>query len=419
MNLEELKNIPITDVAARLGIEISRNGKSLCFKGHNKTPSLSFNLRKNFFKCFGCNIGGTTIDLVKDFMNISTSDSIRWLCREYNFSENLKGKKMNENYMRVVKPSQLDSKQTQKSSGNIFFEVYRYFLNLLDSAEAVQYLEKRGIQSEITKRAGIKVIPKDSRSIKENLKKTFGDETLKKAGIIAESKTGNLYFVFFKHRLIIPYFNIDGNIVNLQGRNIDSEDEPKYRLLSGIDTGLYNIQCINNIKKGESIYICEGAIDTLSALQLGLKNPIGIAGVHNFKDESFDFLYPYKVIVASDSDIAGRSFYVKICKEYLKRNKEIYRLDFEKLKTDYNVNNAKDLNDIARHADYKHFENSTRISLVYSHLLDDTYTEQVGGIQFDKGVFYSTAELSKLDGASDNMLKATYLIKKFFKGEIQ
>jgi len=422
VSITDVKQIPITDIAARLGIELDRHGKALCFKGHDKTPSLSVNVRGNYFKCFGCNIGGSNIDLVKEYLNITTGEAIKWIEEQYHLEEKtgFKCKESPGGYKDTTPANKTPYRGLKRVSGHPtskdgkeYSGIYKNFIDLLSTEEAVKYLEGRGIRRDITERAGIKCIPQDMADIKKTLNDTHGIDRLKEAGIVADSKDGKPYFVFTYHRLIIPYYDREGNIVNLQGRNIDTDREPKYRLLSGITVPLYNVQ---SLTPEHPVYICEGAIDALSCYQLGLENPVAVAGVNNFKDEYFTTLEPYKVIIAGDKDTAGKDLYLRIKKEYLNRGKEIHALDYERLKADYNITgDVKDLNDIARQADYKHF-NDIQPRRIYSHLVNESYTERDGGIQFDSGVFYTREEVAKLDSITPDALKQIHTIKKTFKG---
>ena len=422
MSIADVKQIPIADIAARLGITLDAHGKALCFKGHDKSPSLSVNVRGNYFKCFGCNIGGSGIDLVKEYLNITTGDAIKWIESQYHLEEKtgFKCKESPGGYKDTTPANKTPYRGNGEACGHPtsrggkeYSDIYRHFIDLLSTDEAGKYLEDRGIRRDITERAEIKIIPQDMNSIKKTLNDKHGIERLKESGLVADGKDGKPYFVFNYHRLIIPYYDAEGNIVNLQGRNIDTDREPKYRLLSGIAVPLYNVRAL---KDAETVYLCEGAIDALSCYQLGLEHPVGIAGVNNFKDEYFKTLEPYKIIVAGDKDAAGKDLYLRIKKEYLNRGKEIHALDYDRLKADYNITgDVKDLNDIARQADYKHF-NGIQPRRIYSHLVNESYTERDGGIQFDSGVFYTKAEVEKLDGITPDALKQIHTIKKTFKG---
>jgi DNA primase len=424
VSIADVKKIPIADIAARLGITLDRHGKTLCFKGHDKTPSLSVNVRDNYFKCFGCNIGGSGIDLVKEYQNITTGEAIKWIEEQYHLKKTgFKKASPQGGYKNPAPANKTPYRGNGEACGHPankdgrqFSDIYRYFIDLLSTDEAVKYLEGRGIRRDITERAGIKCIPQDMNAIKKTLNDTHGIDRLKDAGLVADSKNGKPFFAFTYHRLIIPYHDTDGNIVTLQGRNIDSDTGGKYRLLSGITVPLYNVRALKDITPGSAVYLCEGAIDCLSCYQLGLEHPVGIAGVNNFKDEYFSILEPYKVIIAGDKDTAGKALYLRIKKEYLKRGKEIYALNYDGLKADYNITgDVKDLNDIARQADYEHF-NGIQPRRIYSPLIGEAYTERADGIQFDSGIFYTKAELEKLDGIDPDALKQIHTIKKTFNG---
>lgn len=425
MTIADIKKIPIADIAARLGINLDRHGKALCFKGHDKNPSLSFNIQNNYFKCFGCNIGGTGIDLVKEYLNITTGEAIKWIESQYNIESDKTGflnrgisdyPPANKTPYRANKEDSGENKKTSGKDGREYSEIYRYLISLLNNDESVKYLEGRGIRRDITERAEIKTIPPDMTDIKRSLNNKYGIEKLKNAGIVADTPAGKHYFVFTHHRLIIPYHDAEGNIINIQGRNIDAEDRIKYRLLSGISVPMYNVRALKEIAPGGIVYLCEGAIDALSCYQLGLEHPVAVAGVNNFRDEYFDILKPFKIIIASDKDTAGKDFYIRLKKEFLKRGVVASVLDDERLKADFNVTgDIKDLNDIAKQADYKHF-NESQPRRIYSHLVDEAYTERGGGIQFDSGVFYTASEIKKLEGITPDKLKDIHIIKKTFNG---
>ncbi len=76
--LQQLRDLPIEDVASRLGLEISRH-KSLCPFHADHHPSLSFNLRKNTYRCFVCDAHGGTIDLVMHLLHKDFKEACQWL----------------------------------------------------------------------------------------------------------------------------------------------------------------------------------------------------------------------------------------------------------------------------------------------------------------------------------------------------
>ena len=419
MSIQTVKAVNILALAERLGIEVNASGKAYCIRGHDKkTPSLSFNKQGNYFYCFGCGIGGSTIDLVKEVLSVPTKEAIRWIEREFLHAE--------RPYRAAQRPggcpdttpggkthcrpstSELRAKKPTSTDGKQYTELYRRFIDSLDSKEAIWYLKSRGIQETTTTRAQIRAVPKPVSEVVKRLTHEYGRELLRASGILKGE-----WFAFARNRLVIPFFDSEGNVLALQGRNIDDNEEPRYRLLAGVKTPLYNRHALAGLREGETVYLCEGVLDCLSAMELGLRTPVAVVGVSNFQAEYFDLLEPYKLIVASDRDGAGRAFYIRIEREYLKRGKRIYSLDYDRLKADLGIpadNQAKDLNDILKQAKRK--------PLFYSAVLNKRYWETETGILFEDGVCYTDKEMGKIEGLRGETVKALHTAKAILQGEI-
>ena len=63
--------------AAEMYIGLSRNGKALCPWHPDKHPSLSFDRRTGRCKCFSCNNGGSSIDLVMGVFGLSSLEAAK------------------------------------------------------------------------------------------------------------------------------------------------------------------------------------------------------------------------------------------------------------------------------------------------------------------------------------------------------
>lgn len=77
-SIQQLREIPIEDIASRLGLEI-RQHKSLCPFHADHHPSLSFNPRRNTYRCFVCDAHGGTIDLVMHLLHKDFKEACQWL----------------------------------------------------------------------------------------------------------------------------------------------------------------------------------------------------------------------------------------------------------------------------------------------------------------------------------------------------
>ena len=76
--LQKLRDLPIEEVAERLGITVKHH-KALCPFHDDKHPSLSFKVSKNTYCCFVCGASGGTIDLVMRHLNKDFKEACRWL----------------------------------------------------------------------------------------------------------------------------------------------------------------------------------------------------------------------------------------------------------------------------------------------------------------------------------------------------
>ena len=76
--LQQLRDLPIEQVAERLGMELVRH-KSLCPFHADHHPSLSFNPSRNTYRCFVCDAHGGTIDLVMHLLHKDFKEACSWL----------------------------------------------------------------------------------------------------------------------------------------------------------------------------------------------------------------------------------------------------------------------------------------------------------------------------------------------------
>ena len=83
--VKKLDALSVYDVAEKLGLTVSRN-KALCFMHQDHNPSLHFKKSTNSWKCYVCDIGGHSIELVKRYNNYTFQEACVWLSRAFNIS---------------------------------------------------------------------------------------------------------------------------------------------------------------------------------------------------------------------------------------------------------------------------------------------------------------------------------------------
>jgi len=407
VKISELKHlVPIATVAADLGIVVNASHMALCPVHGDQRPSMSIGARGgNYFRCFSCGAHGSIVDLVAAVQGCNIREACLWIESRYGPSSS--GTSPREPHRTQHRPSPQEHKPPDRRDGREYSDIYADLVGRCDRGEAVEYLKGRGITSEVTEAFSIACLPLNPKTVIEAMVERFGLERLKASGILYLSRNGLPSCSLGNNRLIIPYY--DGEvIVNLQGRDIDGcANVPKYKHLPGIAVRLYNMK---DLPAGSRVLLCEGAMDVLSCMTLGLLHPVGVAGTSSFKPEYYELFIPYNVGVCADNDTAGAGFYMALRKGFLERGQKVSRLDYDALKAQYHITGeVKDINDVCRLA---------RGKRVHSELLGEVYLEEKDGIRFETGVHYDHDELKKLEGCSDAVVKAVHAIKKGFQGKV-
>ena len=303
--IESIKrDIDLVALVQSRGIELKKNGKSyhgLCPFHDDTNPSLSINLNKNLWQCFGCGAAGDVIRFVELIDKVSFPEAVQQLNGE---KIHLKSKsRITDNKQRATEPSVKE----RKLLGRV---VYYYQHTLTQDSRGINYLKQdRGItdnQSLKDFAVGyvngtlLEILPEDDEVIK----------ALKRIGIL-NAKGHEIFY----NCVVFPLYSNRGSIVNLYGRNI--EDDPAshksyaatsvtHLYLPGPRTGLVNRQAV---KRSQSILLAESIIDALTLYDQGFKNVIQIYGVNGLLDDHLS-LFNRKVkeaYLVFDADDAGRN----------------------------------------------------------------------------------------------------------------
>ena len=218
-----LRAIPIEDLASRLGLDV-RHHKALCPFHNDHHASLSFNVRKNTYRCFVCDAHGDTIDLVRHLLNKDFQQACLYLsdgsCESQHSTPLSPGRGAGERLP-------FDASKYER-----FFE--RPWL----SAAARHFLfDQRRL---------------DPRVIRWCRLTSWRD----RQGI---------------HWLQIPYYDPDGRLIGIQNRNLTPGAEPRFRFPKGARCTIYNLPVLNLLKENEPLYIAEGASDCWALLSAGHK----------------------------------------------------------------------------------------------------------------------------------------------------
>jgi len=248
--LQQLRDLPIEGVAERLGLDV-RQHKALCPFHNDHHPSLSFNVRKNTYRCFVCDAHGGTIDLVMRYLHKDFREACSWLSNG-TVLDGFPAEKST-----TVPADSVGGKTTPAP-----FDASRYsrFFDrpyLSPAAKAFLFDQRR----------------LDPRVIRWCRLTSWRD------------RNGTDW-------LQIPYYDRDGHLIGIQNRNLNYQKEkpdpegqhssfithhssleapPRFRFPRGSRCSIYNLPILNMLKPSEPLYITEGASDCWAMLSSGRK----------------------------------------------------------------------------------------------------------------------------------------------------
>ncbi len=303
------KLVPILTIAKALGIEVQgRHARCFNTKQHHnntdKRPSLSFSAESECYRCFSCGVSGDAIELVRAFKNCNFREAVSWI-------ESLAGQESSlphQNNLGGTKRHRWPDKLSQ----DIYAVLYESCCEVDATMKAGRYLKKRGIGLDLANDHQVTELV-DPKSVWDQLKSGFSLEELKQAGLVSRTDR----FLFNRHQLLFFYFD-GGWPVYIQGRDLSGNSPAKELSLAGLTSPVpYNVNLIR--KNQDQVYLCEGCIDTLSALQMQLP-AVGVPGVTSFHSDWFDYFQTVKhVLLLFDNDEAGHRHAAELRMQFRKR----------------------------------------------------------------------------------------------------
>ena len=300
--VDRLNELPIEDVANKLGLEVKKH-KARCFMHDDQHPSLSFNTKKNMFFCFVCNKGGGPIQLVQEYNGCGFQDACIWLGREFNiwWSEDEEKRK---SVKKTVKRVYLSKQMAENTPFDA--EVATWLIQkagLSETAKRFLYVE-RHFEEAVVKELNIKSVTYPKR-VAYALVEQFGEERCLRSGLVKRGNYG-LYFYFYTPCLLFPYYEQNGRLAVIQSRYLgDNEKAPRFQFQSSQKTRLFNLPILNEMKRGDRLFISEGITDCMALLSAG-KKAVAIPSATILPEEDLILLKDYDLRMYPDSDDAGR-----------------------------------------------------------------------------------------------------------------
>lgn len=222
VEIKRLRDLPIEGVAERLGLRVEHH-KALCPFHNDHHASLSFDPRRNAFRCFVCDAHGNSIDLVMRHLRLDFGEACRWLAQGSS----------------LMPPS---PRPEAREAAAPVFDAGRYegfFARPWLSAAAQDFLfGQRRI---------------DPRVVRWCRLTSWRD----RAGV---------------DWLQTPYFSAQGRLIGVQHRRLSAaEGVPRFRFPKGSRCGIYNLPVLARLRGADELWITEGCSDCWAMLSAGRK----------------------------------------------------------------------------------------------------------------------------------------------------
>lgn len=229
-----------------------KNLRSCCPYHTEDTPSFIYNPKKYNFHCFGCN---RNVDIMDVFIQSGMT-----------FIDSAKKLFELADVLYVFSEANIKTKRDY---------IYPHEEPNTDKTKVYEYLEKRKISRESADYADIR-----------------------------QDANGNIVFNYYDTNDVLT-------MVKYRPSRKVKKGEPKCWCQQGADTTslLFNM---NRINTNNPIFVSEGELDSLSAIEAGYKNavsvPLGAGNLH-WINENWDWLEQFsEIILCADNDKAGEKF---------------------------------------------------------------------------------------------------------------
>ena len=309
--LDELRNrTALVDLIGRK-VNLQRRGREhtgLCPFHKEKTPSFTVNEEKGFYHCFGCGQHGDAISFVMETENLSFPEAVERLASDAGME---------------VPRATPEEAQREKRRGGLYEAVeaatvwFQQRLHGPEGKQALEYLTRRGLDSETIARFRLGYAPPLKRGEPSRLSAALGKQgfeipMLLEAGLLTAPEDGRAPYDFFRGRVMFPIADRRGRVIAFGGR-VMGDGEPKY--LNSRDTPLfdkrrtlYNLAMAREATRdAKEVIVAEGYMDVIALARGGFPAAVAPLGTA-LTEEQIEALWKLveEPVLCFDGDNAGQ-----------------------------------------------------------------------------------------------------------------
>lgn len=286
-------------------VTLQKRGKNyfgLCPFHADQTPSFSVSPSKKIAKCMSCGEGGNPINFLRKIKNVSFEEACFLLAD-----------RVGVQLERTKTVKHVDENSKYYEINQVAQKFYEHFLhNSQSGKEALEYLNKRGLDLETIKMFGIGLAPKNYTTLTKVLSdKGYSLTDAHDIGLITRKE--NDYYDMFFNRIMFPIIDEAGHVLGFSGRVFDGDTSGgKYvntqeTVIYRKGEMLYNLNnAIPHIRKMGRVILCEGQMDVISLSNAGIKEVVCSLGTALTEQQaSLIKKYSNNVLICYDGDSAG------------------------------------------------------------------------------------------------------------------
>jgi len=288
--------------------------KGLCPFHDEKSPSFHVTPARQFWHCFGCQLGGDVIDFVMKIDGLSFTETVERLAERYGVTL-----RREDGDVREERPKG-PPRQRLIEANKVAQAFYADQLGSTEALTARQFLGERGFDQAAAEQFGIGFAPRDGEALLRHLRQQgFRDEQTVAAGLIG---LGRSAYDRFRGRLLWPIRDGSGDTIGFGARRIFDDDKIEAKYLNTPETPLYKKSQVlygidlarRDMARTSQAVVVEGYTDVMACHLSGVPTAVATCGT-SFGDDHARvlrrFLHDHEefrgeVIFTFDGDAAGQ-----------------------------------------------------------------------------------------------------------------
>jgi len=276
---------------------------------HNeKTPSFTVSPAKGIYKCFGCGVGGNSVNFIMEHEQLSYVETLKYLAKRYHIE-------VVEKEMTNEEKEKQDARESMLIVNS--FAQKTFTKNLTESQEGkavgLKYFKERGFTDKTIEKFELGYCRSERDSFtKLAEQKGYASNYLVETGLTIQ-RDNDTRFDRFSERVMFPIHNLMGKVIGFGGRTLRS-DKKIAKYLNSPESQIYHKSRVlyglffakKSISQNDKCYMVEGYTDVMSMHQAGIENVVASSGTALTPDQiRLIKRFTPNITVLYDGDAAG------------------------------------------------------------------------------------------------------------------